>query len=59
MDAKVFDWRRAQLEKAGYSFDQAVNLAASTCDLHEACDMLLVRKCDPATAFDCMSDEPA
>ena len=56
MDAKVFDWRRQQLEAAGYSFEQAVTLAASHCDLHEAVELLRVKGCDPATAFDIESD---
>ena len=55
MDAKTFDWRRKELESAGFSFDQAVNLAASTCDLHEAME-LLASGCDVDLAFDIMSE---
>ena len=57
-DDKVFEWRKAELERAGYTLEQAVVLAASrTVDLHYACD-LLRHGADPAVAFDICSEEP-
>jgi hypothetical protein len=42
-------WREAQLIRAGYLADDAITLAATQCDLHQAAQ-LLAWGCDEATA---------
>ena len=58
MDAKVFDWRRQELELFGLNFDQSVRLAATpSCDLHKAKHLLVELQCPPDLAFDILSEE--
>ena len=53
-DDPVYLWRKHRLLESGFTERQAVVLAASTCDLHEACE-LVARGADPAVAFDIAS----
>ena len=49
--ARIERWRQEELERAGYSPEQAAELAASSrVDLHEALD-LLERGCTPELAL--------
>jgi hypothetical protein len=49
--ARIERWRQEELERAGYSADQAAELAASPrVDLHQAID-LVERGCSPEVAL--------
>jgi hypothetical protein len=49
--ARIERWRQEELERAGYSAEQAAELAASAqVDLHEAID-LVDRGCPPGVAL--------
>lgn len=47
---KVDAWRLHELLEAGYGFIDARLIATSKADLHEACELVSVRGCPPATA---------
>jgi hypothetical protein len=49
---RIERWRREELERAGYSPEQAAELASTPdVDLHEAID-LVARGCDPELALE-------
>jgi hypothetical protein len=51
-DPKVLAWRRSELERVGYTADQAEDLAIrGDVDLHRACE-LLRQGCDKTVAFE-------
>lgn len=37
---EVLQWRVDELKRAGYPPDVAIELAESSCDLHQACEMI-------------------
>ena len=54
---RVFLWRKAELERAGYNEAQAERLAAGGCDLHLACDLITKHHAPADIAFDICSEE--